>query len=99
MGAMSGIHRFYVLGLCPDSLTDDFAEAIAAITHGQKREDVVVAALVPAFGQGSGNLLSSEAAFKFVGGDQYTQGHGRQLTRGFDLTPSVNLVKLIKAAS
>ena len=72
---MGCVHRADGLALRLEQAADDFAEAVAAITHGEKIEKVPWPLLAPAPGNGVRGGLRSQGAFELVGNDQHAQGH------------------------
>ena len=72
---MGCVHRPDRLALRLEQGANDFAEAVAAISYGQKMEDVPWPRLAPAPGNGLRGGLRRESAFELVGNNQHAQWH------------------------
>src|SRR3954471_8297481 len=68
--AMSGVNGFDFDRLGADQAADDFAEAVAAVAHGEDFELIVRADGAPALGDGFGGLAGGQGSFEFVRYDQ-----------------------------
>ncbi len=74
---MGGVERFHGPCLGSENVTQDLAESIASVAHGQEFQFVVRAGLGPTFGDGFRRLSGGQRALEFVGYDEDAAGHGR----------------------
>ena len=72
---MRGIDGLHGLRFSPECGADNFAEAIAAIAHGQQAERVRRSRRAPSARHRVGGRMGGEGALELVGSDENAQRH------------------------